>query len=182
MSRIGKKPVELQPGVNVKIDGLSVIVSGPKGELAMTIHADMKIEQEDGVLTVVRPTDEGKHRALHGLTRSLLANMVEGVSQGFRREMELVGVGYRVQQSENGVTLQVGYSHPVEVKPPDGIALSVQGNNRVIVEGIDKQLVGQVAANIRALRPPEPYKGKGIRFLGEVVQRKAGKSGRAGRR
>ena len=155
---------------------------GPKGQLAMDIHTDMKVEITDQAMVVLRPSDQHQHRALHGLTRSLLANMVDGVSQGFRREMEMVGVGYRAQQSGSNITLLVGYSHPVAVTPPEGITLTVVGNNRLVVEGIDKQLVGQVAANIRAVRPPEPYKGKGIRYSNEVVRRKAGKSGKVGRR
>ncbi|MBM2826107.1 MAG: ribosomal protein [Dehalococcoidia bacterium] len=182
MSRIGRKPIQILSGVTVDMQGQQVTVAGPKGQLFITIHPDMKIALVDETLVVSRPSDQHQHRALHGLTRSLLANMVDGVSQGFRREMEMVGVGYRAQQSGTNLVLQVGYSHPVEIIPPQGITLSMQGNTRIIVEGIDKQLVGQVAANIRAVRPPEPYKGKGIRYSNEVVRRKAGKSGKVGRR
>ena len=181
MSRIGKLPVTVARGVNVDIEGSTVKVKGPKGELVREFPAGISFAQDDGKISVIRPDDEKQSRALHGLSRSLLNNMVVGVAEGFTRTLELQGVGYRATQAGQNVTLAVGYSHPVEVKPPEGIQLEVEGTSRVHVRGIDKELVGQVAANIRKIRKPEPYKGKGIRYLGERVRRKAGKAGKAGK-
>jgi len=181
MSRVGKRPIPLATSVQLDIDGSTVTVKGPKGELSREFHRDMTFTVEDGSITVRRPDDEKRSRALHGLSRSLLANMVAGVSDGFTKTLELQGVGYRAQQAGEKVTLSVGYSRPVEVKPPPGIQLEVEGTSRVHVRGIDKELVGQVAADIRKIRKPEPYKGKGIRYLGERVRRKAGKAGKAGK-
>jgi len=178
MSRIGRQPVPVGQGVNVMIDGKVVTVKGPKGQLRREFSREVTIEQRDGTLVVARQDDEPRHRALHGLSRSLLANMVEGVSNGFTRVLEVQGVGYRVAASANGITMSLGFSHGVEVSAPPGITFSVEGTNRVRIEGIDKELVGQVAANIRAIRKPEPYKGKGIRYQGENVRRKAGKAGK----
>lgn len=182
MSRVGRRPIPVPAGVEVTIQGSQVWVKGPRGELTRSFHPALSLRLAEGVLTVSRPSDQRQHRALHGLTRTLLANMVEGVSSGFRKDLELVGVGYRAQQAGEKVVLQVGYSHPVEWAPPSGISLAVEGTNRIGVMGIDKQLVGEVAAQIRRVRPPEPYKGKGIRYAGEVVLRKAGKGGRLGRK
>lgn len=179
MSRIGRLPIPISPKVQVTIDGTHVVVKGPKGELAMDVHPDMRLHLDDGKLIVTRPTDQPQHRALHGLTRSLLANMVTGVEEGFTKTLELQGVGYRAQQAGSKVQLALGFSHPVEVQPPPGISLEVDGTSRIHVRGIDRQLVGQVAANIRRLRPAEPYKGKGIRYADERVRRKAGKAGKA---
>jgi large subunit ribosomal protein L6 len=179
MSRIGKLPVAIAKGVQVDVDGLSVKVKGPKGELAREFPAGVSFNVDDGKVTVARDNDEKATRALHGLSRSLLANMVTGVSEGYTKTLELQGVGYRVTQAGPKVSLAVGYSHPVEVAPPDGITLEVDGTTKLHVKGIDKELVGQVAANIRKVRKPEPYKGKGIRYLGEKVRRKAGKAGKA---
>ncbi len=181
MSRIGKLPVPVAKDVSVAIDGSTVRVKGPRGELVREFPRGIAFELEDGKVTVVRPDDEKRSRALHGLSRSLLNNMVVGVADGFTRTLELQGVGYRATQAGKNVTLAVGYSHPVEVTPPEGIQLEVEGTSRVHVRGIDKELVGQVAANIRKVRKPEPYKGKGIRYLGERVRRKAGKAGKAGK-
>ncbi len=177
MSRVGKKPIPIPKGVTVAVDGDRVAVKGPKGELARSIPPEMVLVEQDGTLTVQRPSDEGRHRALHGLTRALVANMVEGVSHGFTKRLEIQGVGYKAETSGGGLRLVVGYSHTVEYPAPPGITLSVEGNTNVIVSGIDKELVGQVAAEIRAIRPPEPYKGKGIRYKDEQVRRKAGKTG-----
>jgi large subunit ribosomal protein L6 len=165
--------------VQVAIDGLSVRVKGPKGELQREVHPDMRLHYEDGRLLVTRPSDQPQHRALHGLTRALLANMVTGVQAGFSKTLELQGVGYRAQQMGKNIQIAVGYSHPVDVPAPNGIEFEVEGNNRIHVRGIDKEQVGQVAAEIRSIRPPEPYKGKGIRYEGEYVRRKAGKAGKA---
>ena len=161
--------------VTVEVGPGRVAVKGPKGELAQVLSTDMKVEQSDGVLTVDRPTDRGEHRALHGLTRSLIANMVEGVTEGFERRLEIQGVGYRAQLKGKDLELALGYSHPVSVEAPDGIEFEVPQPTEIVVRGIDKQLVGQVAADIRKRRPPEPYKGKGIRYRGEHVARKVGK-------
>jgi large subunit ribosomal protein L6 len=179
MSRIGKLPIPIPPSVQVQVEGSNVSVKGPKGSLQRAVHPDMRLHLDDGRLIVTRPSDEPRHRALHGLTRALLANMVSGVDQGFTKTLELQGVGYRVQQMGKNIQLAVGYSHPVDVAAPEGITLEVEGNNRIHVRGIDKELVGQVAAEIRAIRPPEPYKGKGIRYDGEHVRRKTGKAGKA---
>nr|MBC7245647.1 50S ribosomal protein L6 [Chloroflexota bacterium] len=179
MSRIGRLPITLPKGVQVTVDGHSVTIRGPKGELSRGFDPRIGIELQDGKLIVTRSSDQPKVRALHGLTRALLANMVEGVSTGFRKSLEIVGVGYRAEVQGQDLVLQVGYSHPVRYTPPQGIALTVEQGNRIIhVDGIDKELVGEVAAQIRAVRGPEPYKGKGIRYLGEQVRRKAGKAGK----
>ncbi|HEX7083410.1 MAG TPA: 50S ribosomal protein L6 [Gaiellaceae bacterium] len=175
MSRIGKQPIEIPAGVIVAVDPGRVTVSGPKGELRQTVPKRMKIEQTDGVLTVTRPTERGDDRALHGLTRTLIANMVEGVTNGFEKRLEIQGVGYRATLAGSSLELQVGYSHSVRVVPREGITFEVPIPTQVIVRGIDKQVVGQTAAEIRKVRPPEPYKGKGIRYEGEVVRRKVGK-------
>ena len=177
MSRIGKLPIPVPTAVKVEIDGVSVSVSGPKGNLSRDIDESMRLHIEDGLLVVTRPSDEPRHRAMHGLTRALIANMVTGVDAGFRRTLELVGVGYRAQLQGEKLVLALGFSHPVEVEPPDGITFTVEGP-RIHVEGIDKEKVGQVAADIRKRRPPEPYLGKGVRYQGEIVRRKAGKSGK----
>ena len=178
MSRVGIQPIPIPPGVEVSIDGSEITVKGPRGALTQRFHPDMKISQEQGELKVDRPSDEREHRALHGLSRSLLANMVTGVNEGFSKTLDLVGVGYRAQQNGDGVTLSVMFSHPVEVKPTPGITLEVEGNNRIQIRGIDKQKVGQVAAQIRTVRPPNVYTGKGIRYAQEVVRIKPGKSAR----
>jgi large subunit ribosomal protein L6 len=177
MSRIGRKPVPVPSGVTVTLDGQAVTVAGPKGTLSRVCHSDMRITLEEGTIVVTRPSDERMHRALHGLTRSLLANMVEGVTQGYRKQLELHGVGYKAEAQAKGVKLVVGLSHAVEFPAPQGVTISVENNTQVKIEGIDKELVGQVAAEIRRVRPPEPYKGKGIRYVGEQVRRKAGKAG-----
>jgi large subunit ribosomal protein L6 len=165
-------------GVDVTINGRQVTVKGPKGELSMQLAEPIEIAQNDGVITVTRPSDEGTVRALHGLSRTLVANMVTGVTQGYSKTLEIVGVGYRVQAKDNGVEFSLGYSHPVPVTPPQGVTLRVETPTRLVVEGIDKQQVGEVAANIRKLRKPDPYKGKGVRYAGEQVRRKVGKAGK----
>jgi large subunit ribosomal protein L6 len=175
MSRIGRKPIPVPAGVNVAIEPELVSVDGPKGELSERIHRDITVEQNDDVLTVTRPTDRGEHRAMHGLYRSLVANMVIGVTEGYAKTLEIQGVGYRAVLKGRDLELALGYSHPVSIKAPDGIDFEVPQPTRVIVRGIDKQLVGEIAANIRKQRPPEPYKGKGIRYEGEYVARKVGK-------
>ena len=175
MSRIGKKPIELPAGVSVSLSPGRVMVNGPLGELAQQVPQRITIEQSDGEIVVTRPTDRGEDRALHGLTRSLVANMVEGVTKGFEKALEIQGVGYRASMRGTDLELNVGYSHSVVMKAPDGISFDVPVPTQVIVKGIDKQRVGQVAAEIRAVRPPEPYKGKGIRYAGEAVRRKVGK-------
>jgi large subunit ribosomal protein L6 len=175
MSRIGKRPIEVPAGVLVSVDPGRVTVSGPKGELRQVVPQRMKIEQEDGTITVTRPTERGEDRALHGLTRTLIANMVQGVTDGFEKRLEITGVGYRAAMSGTNLELQVGYSHPVRITPREGISFEVPVPTHVIVRGIDKQVVGQTAAEIRKVRPPEPYKGKGIRYEGEYVRRKVGK-------
>ena len=175
MSRIGRQPIQVPAGVLVSVDPGRVTVSGPKGELRTAVPQRMKIEQEEGVITVSRPTERGDDRALHGLTRTLVANMVEGVTNGFEKRLEIQGVGYRAAMSGTNLELQVGYSHPVRITPRQGIEFEVPAPTQLIVRGIDKQLVGQTAAEIRKVRPPEPYKGKGIRYEGEYVRRKVGK-------
>jgi large subunit ribosomal protein L6 len=175
MSRIGKQPIELPSGVNVAISPGRVQVNGPLGELSQNVPARMQIEQDDGNLVVKRPTERGDDRALHGLTRSLVANMVEGVTKGFEKRLELQGVGYRAALRGTDLELNVGFSHPVVVKPPQGISFEVPDATSVLVKGIDKQQVGEIAAEVRKVRPPEPYKGKGIRYEGEYVRRKVGK-------
>ena len=176
MSRIGLKVLEIPEGVEVKMDGNTVTVKGPKGELTRTIHQDMNVKVDGNELTVERPSNSKEHRSLHGTTRSLIANMVEGVHKGYEKSLEIQGVGYRAQKQGNKVVINAGYSHPVEIEPLDGIEIDVPANTKVIVKGIDKEKVGAIAANIRAIRPPEPYKGKGIRYEGEYVRRKEGKT------
>jgi large subunit ribosomal protein L6 len=181
MSRVGKKPIALPDKVQVDVRGSEVTVKGPKGELHRSFHPDMDIALEDGILTVDRPTDHRNHRAMHGLTRALLANMVVGVSEGFAKGLEIVGTGYRAEMQGEKLVLYLGYSHPIEFEPPDGISFEVpRGGRAVSVQGADKELVGEIAARIRRQRPPEPYKGKGVRYQGEYVRRKAGKAGRVG--
>ena len=178
MSRIGKKPVIIPANVTVNVaEGNVVTVKGPKGELTNTFNADMMINVEGNVLTVSRPTDEANHRALHGLTRTLIANMVEGVEKGFAKELEVNGVGYRAEKKGNQLVMRLGYSHEVFVDEIPGITIEVPGPNKVIINGIDKQVVGQFAAEVRGKRPPEPYKGKGIKYTTEVIRRKVGKTG-----
>jgi large subunit ribosomal protein L6 len=178
MSRVGRQPIVVPSAVKVNIEGDRVTVSGPKGELSRKFHPDIDIRLDDGQLLVSRPSDRPEHRSLHGLTRSLLANMVTGVSEGFSKMLELHGVGYRAQMQGQKLVLQVGYSQPVEITPPPEITLAVEGTSRVMVQGINRELVGQMAADIRAVRPPDPYKGKGIRYQGERVRHKAGKAGK----
>jgi large subunit ribosomal protein L6 len=175
MSRIGKQPIELPSGVNVAISPGRVQVNGPLGELSQNVPVRMQIDQDDGTLVVKRPTERGDDRALHGLTRSLVANMVEGVTKGFEKRLELQGVGYRAALRGTDLELNVGFSHPVVIKPPQGISFEVPDATTVLVKGIDKQQVGEIAAQVRKVRPPEPYKGKGIRYEGEYVRRKVGK-------
>lgn len=179
MSRIGKRPVPLPQGVTATIAGRTITVKGPKGEISRTLHPDLTLALEDGSVAVRRPSDEPRHKALHGLTRTLVANMVEGVTNGFSRALEIQGVGYKAEIKPFGVQLVVGYSHPVPYHAPKGITITVEGNTQVKVTGVDKELVGQVAAELRSVRPPEPYKGKGIRYVGEQVRRKAGKTAQA---
>ncbi|MFC0300764.1 50S ribosomal protein L6 [Virgibacillus soli] len=176
MSRIGLKPIEIPEGVEVKVENSTVSVKGPKGELTKTIHSDMIVKIEDKEVHVERPNDLKEYRSLHGTTRSVIANMVEGVSKGFEKQLEIIGVGYRAAKQGNKIVISAGYSHPVEIDPQDGIEIEVPKNTELIVKGIDKEAVGAVAANIRAIRPPEPYKGKGIRYRGEYVRRKEGKT------
>ena len=178
MSRVGVQPVQIPDKVSVTIEGSLVSVEGPLGRLERQFHGSMSISQENGSLKVARPSDGRQHRELHGLSRSLLSNMVAGVSEGYSKTLEMVGVGYRVRRDGKGVTLSVMFSHPVEIQPQDGIELEVEGNNRIHVRGVDKQAVGQVAAQIRSVRPPNIYTGKGIRYRGEEVHLKAGKSAR----
>ena len=178
MSRIGRLPIDIPAGVDVTVDGSAVTVKGPKGELALTVASPIEVKVEDGQVLVTRPDDERESRSLHGLTRSLIANQIIGVTQGYSKALEIVGTGYRVAQRGGAIEFAVGFSHPVTVEAPAGITLTVEGNNKVTVTGIDKQVVGETAANIRKIKKPEPYKGKGIRYAGEVVRRKAGKSGK----
>ena len=176
MSRIGKEPIAVPAGVDVSVDGSRVSVKGPRGQLQQSFHPDMRILLEDGTVRVERPSDERDHRSLHGLTRTLIANMVEGVTQGYEKRLEIVGVGYRAVLKGADLELAVGFSHPVSFRPPEGIEFEVPAPNRIVIRGIDKQLVGEVAANVRKVRKPEPYKGKGIRYEGEHVRKKAGKA------
>ena len=175
MSRIGKQPIELPASVNVSLSPGRVMVNGPLGELTQDVPARMRIEQSDGTITVTRPTERGDDRALHGLTRTLIANMVEGVTKGFEKRLELQGVGYRAAMQGSDLRLDVGYSHPVVIKAPQGISFEVPTPTEIVVKGVNKQQVGQLAAEVRKVRPPEPYKGKGIRYQGEHVRRKVGK-------
>ncbi len=180
MSRIGRMPITVPAGVDVKVSAANeVTVKGPKGTLCQALHPEMKIEMSDGVINIIRPSEQKKHKALHGLTRSLLANMVTGVTEGFQKELEINGVGYRAQMQGKKLVLSLGYSHPVEMEPVDGIEIEVPAPNRIIVRGADKQLVGHIAANIREKRLPEPYKGKGIKYVTEYIRRKEGKAGKA---
>ncbi len=180
MSRIGKKPIPIPNGVEVTLKGSEIEAKGPKGLLKRTLQRDMIIDINDNVVSVSRPTDSNIHRSMHGLTRTLIANMVHGVSEGFQKDLQIVGVGYRAQLAGDKLTLQVGYSNPVEMSAPEGIALAVEGNNKITISGINKEIVGETAAKIRAVRPPDHYKGKGIRYFGEIVRLKAGKSGKVG--
>jgi large subunit ribosomal protein L6 len=182
MSRVGNKPISVPKGVEVSIKGSEVTVKGPKGQLSHSFSEEMSILLKDGILTVSRPSDNRRHRSLHGFTRSILANMVQGVSQGFKKSLELSGVGYRAAKSGDKLVLQLGYTRPVEVTPPPGISLAIEGPTVVSVLGIDKELVGGVAAEIRALKPPDSYLGKGIKYAGERIRRKAGKAGKVGRK
>jgi len=179
MSRIGRMPIRIPTGVAVNIEGNKVTAKGPKGELSRQLHPDMGILQEGDTITVSRPSDSKVHRSLHGLTRSLLANMVEGVNSGFEKNLDIVGVGYRAEQAGEKLTIRVGFSHLVEVTPTPGVSLSVEGANRIKVTGINRESVGEMAAKIRAIRPPDAYKGKGIRYAGETVRLKPGKAGKA---
>jgi large subunit ribosomal protein L6 len=178
MSRVGKKPIELPAGVTLTNDNSTVTVKGPKGELTRTFNPDIAVVVEENVVTVTRPSDSKEHRALHGTTRAVIANMVEGVSNGFVRNLELIGVGYRAQKQGNKLVLNVGYSHPVEIEAEPGLEIEVPANTKITIRGTDKERVGALAANIRDVRPPEPYKGKGIRYEGEFVRRKEGKTGK----
>jgi large subunit ribosomal protein L6 len=180
MSRIGKHPVAVPKGVTAEVKGNTVHVKGPKGELERTLHPEMKVTLSDGQITVERPSDEANHKALHGLSRTLVANMIEGVTKGFKKELELVGVGYKADQRPYGLQLALGFSHPVKYEAPKGIKLSAPQPTTIVIEGANKEVVGQVAAELRSIRPPEPYKGKGIKYVGEQIRRKAGKAGKAG--
>jgi large subunit ribosomal protein L6 len=180
MSRIGKHPIAVPKGVTVTIDGNNIKVKGPKGELERKIHPEMKIALENEQVTVSRPSEEANHKALHGLSRTLVANMVEGVTKGFQKQLEINGVGYKAETRPYGLQLTLGFSHAVEYKAPKGIKLTAPQPTQITIEGANKEIVGQVAAELRSLRPPEPYKGKGIKYAGEVVRRKAGKAGKAG--
>ena len=177
MSRIGKRPVPLPKNVTATVDGQTIRVKGPKGELERRLHAAMRVTVEDGTIVVTRPSDESEHKALHGLTRTLVANMVEGVTRGFQKQLDIVGVGYKAEARPYGLQLALGFSHPVEYRAPKGIKLTAPQPTQIVVEGADKEVVGQVAAELRSLRPPEPYKGKGIKYAGEQIRRKAGKAG-----
>ena len=177
MSRIGRKPVPVPNGVTVNVDGSAITVKGPKGELSRTLHRDMQVKVENGTVVVSRPSDEDQHCALHGLTRSLIANMVEGVTAGYKKQLEITVVGYKAEVKPFGLQLALGYSHPVEYRAPAGIKLTAPQPTVVVIEGSDKEKVGQVAAEIRQLRKPEPYKGKGVKYQGEQIRRKAGKAG-----
>jgi large subunit ribosomal protein L6 len=177
MSRIGKNPIAVPSGVTITLDGNQITVKGPKGELSRVIPADMMISQDTGTVTVNRPSDDPKHKALHGLSRTLIANMVEGVTKGFSKQLDIVGVGYKAETRPYGLQLALGFSHPVEYKAPKGSKLTAPAPTQIVIEGANKEVVGQVAAELRSLRPPEPYKGKGIKYQGEQIRRKAGKAG-----
>ena len=181
MSRIGRKPITVPAGVEVAIDGSSVTVKGPKGTLSGTFNSNMTIAMDAGVITVTRPDDEKENRSLHGLTRTLIANMVEGVSNGYSKTLDIVGIGYRANLQGKDLVLSVGYSHTVTIAAPEGITIACPSPNQIVVSGADKQVVGQIAAEIRGVRPPEPYKGKGIRYSDEHVRRKEGKAGKGGK-
>lgn len=178
MSRIGRKPIQVPGGVNIDLDNSFITVKGPKGTLSRELHKDMKVVVADSVITIERPSDNKLHRSLHGTTRSVIANMVSGVTEGFAKNLELVGVGYRANKTGEKIVLNVGYSHPVEITPESGIEFEVPSNTKIIVKGIDKELVGATAAKIRSVREPEPYKGKGIKYEGERILRKEGKAGK----
>ena len=180
MSRIGRMPIAVPSSVDVASDGSQVTVKGPKGTLSRALHLDMSVKQEDGTIVVSRPTEQKTHKQLHGLTRTLVNNMVVGVTDGYRKGLEITGVGYRAALNGNKLTLNLGYSHPIEIVPPDGISFELENPTRLAVVGIDKELVGQIAAKVRATRKPEPYKGKGVRYTGEYIRRKAGKAGKIG--
>jgi large subunit ribosomal protein L6 len=180
MSRIGRLPVPVPATVEVAIEGREITVTGPKGTLSRQLHPDMRVTRVDGTLTVERPTEAKHHKQLHGLTRTLVANMVTGVTEGYRKQLEITGVGYRASKVGNNLQLNLGYSHPIEIEPPAGIAFELESPVKVAVVGIDKELVGQIAAQVRATRKPEPYKGKGVHYLGEQIRRKAGKAGKIG--
>lgn len=177
MSRIGKQPVAVPAGVTITLDGAALTVKGPKGELSRTFNPELALAYENGQITVTRPSDEPRHKALHGLTRSLIANMVEGVTKGFSKQLEITGVGYKAEVKPYGLLMSLGYSHTIEVKAPAGVKLTAPQPTQVVVEGADKEVVGRIASEIRKLRKPEPYKGKGVRYAGEVIRRKAGKAG-----
>jgi large subunit ribosomal protein L6 len=177
MSRIGKKPVPVPKGVTVSVEGLTVKVKGPRGELSRVVHREMKVTLDGATVIVTRPSDEPNHKALHGLTRTLISNMVEGVTAGFKKQLEIVGVGYKAEGRPYGLQLALGFSHPVDYKAPAGIKLTAPAPTSIVIEGANKEVVGQVAAELRSLRPPEPYKGKGIKYLNEQIRRKAGKTG-----
>jgi large subunit ribosomal protein L6 len=180
MSRIGRLPIAVPSTVDVTIEGRQVTVKGPKGTLSRTLHPDMTVAKEDGTIVVSRPTEQKTHKQLHGLTRTLVNNMVVGVTDGYRKGLEITGVGYRAALNGRKLTLNLGYSHPVEIDPPEGISFELENPTRLAVVGIDKELVGEIAAKVRASRKPEPYKGKGVRYAGEYVRRKAGKAGKIG--
>jgi large subunit ribosomal protein L6 len=180
MSRIGRLPISVPSNVDVTIDGRNVTVKGPKGSLSRVLHPDMTLSREDGTLVVTRPTEQKTHKQLHGLTRTLVNNMVVGVTDGYRKGLEITGVGYRAALNGRKLTMNLGYSHQIEIDPPDGISFEVENPTRLAVIGIDKELVGQIAAKVRSTRKPEPYKGKGVRYAGEYIRRKAGKAGKIG--
>jgi large subunit ribosomal protein L6 len=180
MSRIGRLPITVPSGVDVTIDGRTVTVKGPKGTLSRALHPDITVSREDGTIVVTRPTEQKTHKQLHGLTRTLVNNMVVGVTDGYRKGLEITGVGYRAALNGKKLQLNLGYSHPIEIDPPEGISFEVENPTRLAVIGIDKELVGQVAAKVRSTRKPEPYKGKGVRYAGEYIRRKAGKAGKIG--
>ncbi len=180
MSRIGRLPITVPSGVDVTIDGRNVTVTGPKGTLSRALHPDITVSHEDGTLVVTRPTEQKTHKQLHGLTRTLVNNMVVGVTDGYRKGLEITGVGYRAALNGKRLTLNLGYSHPIEIDPPEGISFELENPTRLAVVGIDKELVGQIAAKVRATRKPEPYKGKGVRYSGEYIRHKAGKAGKIG--
>ena len=182
MSRIGRKPIEIPQGVQIEINGNTVKVSGPKGKLTQIVHPDMKLSIDGNLVKVDRPSDEKEHRSLHGLTRSLINNMVQGVTAGFSKSLDINGVGYRAAKQGKNLVLTIGYSHPVELVPLEGIEFEVPAPTKIIVKGVDKQVVGQMAAQVRAVREPEPYKGKGIKYENEFIRRKAGKAGKAGKK